>query len=59
VGLGWTPREAEDAVAAVAADAAADAPEAGTDAPEGGRDDAPAPDVPSLLRAALRVLAPR
>lgn len=41
VGLGWTAREAEEAVAAVA-------PE--TD---------PTPDVPTLLRAALRVLGPR
>jgi Holliday junction DNA helicase RuvA len=41
VGLGWTAREADDAVTLVAADA--------TDHP----------DVPSLLRAALRVLSPR
>lgn len=41
VGLGWTPREADDAVTAVAPDAAA------------------TPDVPALLRAALRVLSPR
>jgi Holliday junction DNA helicase RuvA len=41
VGLGWTAREAEEAVAAVAADAD------------------PVPDVPALLRAALRVLRPR
>jgi holliday junction DNA helicase RuvA len=41
VGLGWTAREAEEAVAAVA--------------PDGG----PTPDVPALLRAALRVLGPR
>jgi Holliday junction DNA helicase RuvA len=41
VGLGWSPREAEDAVSAVAP---AEAEEA---------------DVPTLLRAALRVLGPR
>jgi len=41
VGLGWSPREADEAVAAVA-------PE------EDGQ-----PDVPTLLRAALRVLSPR
>jgi Holliday junction DNA helicase RuvA len=41
VGLGWSAREAEDAVAAVVADGD------------------PAPDVPTLLRAALRVLSPR
>ena len=41
VGLGWTAREAEEAVVAVE-------PEAG-----------PAPDVPALLRSALRVLRPR
>ena len=46
VGLGWTAREAEEAVAAVA-------PAAGPG------EDAPAPDVPSMLRAALRVLGPR
>jgi holliday junction DNA helicase RuvA len=46
VGLGWTAREAEEAVAAVAPAAE----------PE---EDAPAPDVPSMLRAALRVLGPR
>jgi Holliday junction DNA helicase RuvA len=41
VGLGWTPKEADEAVTAVAPDAA------------------DTPDVPSLLRAALRVLCPR
>jgi holliday junction DNA helicase RuvA len=41
VGLGWSAREADEAVAAVAPDAAG------------------SPDVPSLLRAALRVLSPR
>jgi Holliday junction DNA helicase RuvA len=41
VGLGWSPREADEAVIAVA-------PEADGD-----------PDVPALLRAALRVLSPR
>jgi len=41
VGLGWSPREADEAVAAVAP--AADGQ----------------PDVPALLRAALRVLSPR
>ncbi len=41
VGLGWSPKEADEAVGAVAPDAAAD------------------PDVPALLRAALRVLSPR
>ena len=41
VGLGWSPREADEAVAAVA-------PEADGQ-----------PDVPTLLRAALRVLSPR
>jgi holliday junction DNA helicase RuvA len=41
VGLGWSPREADEAVTAVAPDATA------------------APDVPALLRAALRVLSPR
>jgi Holliday junction DNA helicase RuvA len=45
VGLGWTAREAEDAVAAVA-----DGESAAGDPP---------PDVPTLLRAALRVLSPR
>jgi len=42
VGLGWTAREAEEAVAAVASDPAEEPP-----------------DVPGLLRAALRVLGPR
>ena len=46
VGLGWSAREAEDAVAAVAPDPA-EADGDGT------------PDVPTLLRAALRVLSPR
>ena len=46
VGLGWSAREAEDAVAAVAPDPA-------------GPDADGAPDVPTLLRAALRVLSPR
>ena len=41
VGLGWSPREADEAVTLVAPDA--------TDSP----------DVPALLRAALRVLSPR
>ena len=41
VGLGWSPREADEEVAAVA-------PEADGQ-----------PDVPTLLRAALRVLSPR
>jgi holliday junction DNA helicase RuvA len=41
VGLGWSPREADEAVTAVAPDGAAE------------------PDVPALLRAALRVLSPR
>ena len=41
VGLGWSPREADEAVTAVA-------PEADGE-----------PDVPALLRAALRVLSPR
>jgi Holliday junction DNA helicase RuvA len=41
VGLGWSAREADEAVTAVAPDASAD------------------PDVPALLRAALRVLSPR
>lgn len=41
VGLGWSAREADEAVALVAPDAAA------------------TPDVPTLLRAALRVLSPR
>jgi Holliday junction DNA helicase RuvA len=41
VGLGWSPREADEAVAAVSP--AADGQ----------------PDVPALLRAALRVLSPR
>jgi holliday junction DNA helicase RuvA len=41
VGLGWSPREADEAVTAVAPDATAE------------------PDVPALLRAALRVLSPR
>jgi holliday junction DNA helicase RuvA len=41
VGLGWTAREAEEAVALVAPDAG------------------PTPDVPALLKAALRALAPR
>jgi holliday junction DNA helicase RuvA len=41
VGLGWSPREADDAVTAVAPDVTTD------------------PDVPALLRAALRVLSPR
>jgi Holliday junction DNA helicase RuvA len=41
VGLGWSPREADEAVTVVAPDA--------TDSP----------DVPALLRAALRVLSPR
>jgi Holliday junction DNA helicase RuvA len=41
VGLGWSPREADEAVTAVAPDAAGE------------------PDVPALLRAALRVLSPR
>jgi Holliday junction DNA helicase RuvA len=45
VGLGWSAREAEDAVAAVA-----DGQSAAGDLP---------PDVPTLLRAALRVLSPR
>jgi Holliday junction DNA helicase RuvA len=41
VGLGWSPREADEAVTAVAPDADGQ------------------PDVPALLRAALRVLSPR
>ncbi|HST64077.1 MAG TPA: Holliday junction branch migration protein RuvA [Mycobacteriales bacterium] len=41
VGLGWSAREADEAVTAVAPDATA------------------SPDVPALLRAALRVLSPR
>jgi Holliday junction DNA helicase RuvA len=41
VGLGWTAKEADEAVSAVAPD------------------DAARPDVPALLRAALRVLSPR
>jgi Holliday junction DNA helicase RuvA len=41
VGLGWSPREADEAVTAVAPHADGD------------------PDVPALLRAALRVLSPR
>jgi Holliday junction DNA helicase RuvA len=41
VGLGWSAKDADEAVALVAPDAAAD------------------PDVPALLRAALRVLSPR
>jgi holliday junction DNA helicase RuvA len=41
VGLGWTPKEADEAVTAVAPDAPG------------------SPDVPALLRAALRVLSPR
>ena len=41
VGLGWSAREADEAVSAVAPDATGD------------------PDVPALLRAALRVLSPR
>jgi Holliday junction DNA helicase RuvA len=41
VGLGWSPKEADEAVATVAPDATAD------------------PDVPTLLRSALRVLSPR
>jgi Holliday junction DNA helicase RuvA len=43
VGLGWTAREAEEAVTAVAAEARADAE----------------PDIPTLLRNALRLLGPR
>ena len=41
VGLGWSPREADEAVTAVAPDPTGE------------------PDVPALLRAALRVLSPR
>jgi Holliday junction DNA helicase RuvA len=41
VGLGWSPREADEAVTAVAPAADGD------------------PDVPALLRAALRMLSPR
>jgi Holliday junction DNA helicase RuvA len=41
VGLGWTAKEADEAVAAVAPDGPG------------------SPDVPALLRAALRVLSPR
>jgi len=53
VGLGWSIREAEDAVAAVVPD------QAGAD--EAGADEAPddPPDVRTMLRAALRVLGPR
>jgi Holliday junction DNA helicase RuvA len=50
VGLGWSTREAEDAVTAVAADGTD-----GTDAQASGQD----ANVPALLRAALRVLGPR
>ena len=47
VGLGWTPRDADRAVAAVAADLQAGA---------GSGEPAPEPDAPTLLRLALRSL---
>lgn len=47
LGLGWSAKDADEAVTQVAADLAA------------GEIDAPAEDVAALLRAALRVLGPR
>jgi Holliday junction DNA helicase RuvA len=47
LGLGWSVKEADEAVTAVAADLAA------------GDTDADASDIPSLLRSALRMLGPR
>jgi holliday junction DNA helicase RuvA len=54
LGLGWSTRDADEAVAAVAAEVAADAA-----AHDDEGDDAVAlpPDVPALLKAALRTLS--
>jgi Holliday junction DNA helicase RuvA len=58
VGLGWSAKEADQAVRAVALEAGSNAgPDAGQDAgPDAGQGSA-SPDVAALLRAALRTLS--